>query len=63
MRTIVRRQIEVCPHCGKWQPWVSYARTTVRGQKRVYARCKRCGTRATILYCPPTQPDNRQKSV
>ena len=62
MRTIVRRQIEVCPHCGTWKPWVSYAQTNVCGQKRVYAKCKRCGITATIVYCPPPKSEDNSQS-
>ena len=47
---MITREIEVCPHCGQHGPWRKYSTRTVRGQKRVYVKCKRCGAREVIVY-------------
>ena len=48
-----RRQIEVCPACGQWEPWRKVTTHIVRGQKRVYVECFRCGFRDVAVYVPP----------
>lgn len=50
---MIRRTIEICPRCGQWQPWRKYSSRVVEGQRRIYARCKRCGKREVICYYPP----------
>lgn len=50
---MIRREIEVCPRCGQWQPWRKYSTRIVDGQRRVYVRCKRCGKRETVVYYLP----------
>lgn len=49
---MIVRKIEKCPRCGQHAPWRKYATKTVRGQKRVYVKCKRCGAREVVVYLP-----------
>lgn len=47
---MIVRYIEVCPNCGQWDPWRKVTSKVVKGHRRVYAKCKRCGKRETIEY-------------
>lgn len=47
---MIVRTIEVCPKCGQWEPWRKVSSKLVKGRRRVYAKCCRCGARETIEY-------------
>ena len=47
---MIVRKIETCPKCGKWQPWRKYSTRVVRGERRVYVKCTRCGAREVVVY-------------
>ena len=47
---MIVRNIEKCPKCGQWQPWRKRATKIVRGQRRVYVKCRRCGHHETVIY-------------
>lgn len=49
---MITRNLEVCPKCGQYDPWRKYSTRVVRGQRRVYVKCKRCGRREVIVYQP-----------
>ena len=49
---MIIRQIEVCPRCGQVAPWRKYSTRVVRGERRIYVKCKRCGARDVIVYRP-----------
>ena len=54
---MIVRYIEVCPVCGQHNPWRKYSTRVIRGQRRVYVRCTRCGKRDTIVYFPRKRPN------
>lgn len=47
---MVTRKIEICPNCGQWDPWRKYSSKVVKGQRRMYVRCKRCGKREVVIF-------------
>ena len=47
---MIVRAIEVCPVCGQWMPWRKVSSRIVKGVRRQYVRCKRCGRPETIEY-------------
>ena len=47
---MIVREIEVCPQCGQYDPWRKYSTRTIRGQRRIYVKCKRCGLRDVVVY-------------
>ena len=53
------RYIEICPKCGQWMPWRKMTTRTVKGERRQYSKCCRCGARETIVYKQrtPTVPE------
>lgn len=55
---VVIRAIEQCPRCGQVQPWRKTSSRVVRGERRIYAKCWRCGARSMILYRPRPEVDN-----
>lgn len=54
---VIRRQVEVCPYCGTWDPFrkgtkglsITDKRT---GLRRVYGRCRACGGKLVLQYVP-----------
>lgn len=55
---IIRRQVEVCPFCGQWDPFrkgngrsVTDRRT---GLRRIYGFCKSCGRKLVVQYVSPS---------
>lgn len=53
---MIVRNVEKCPKCGQWDPWRKVSSRVVKGLKRVYVRCKRCGFRETIEYRAQEEP-------
>ena len=47
---MIIRNLETCPHCGQYDPWRKYSTRTVRGERRVYVKCRRCGAREVVVY-------------
>lgn len=47
---MIIRKIEVCPDCGKFNPWRKRRSLVVKGERRVYVACKRCGRKEVIVY-------------
>lgn len=47
---MIIREIEVCPKCGKVNPWRKYSTRVVRGERRDYVKCVRCGKREMVAY-------------
>lgn len=47
---MIIRDIEICPRCGKVNPWRKRASKMVRGERRVYVKCVRCGKHETVVY-------------
>jgi len=47
---MIVRKIEKCPKCGKWQPWRKYSTRVIKGERRVYVKCIRCGAREVVVY-------------
>jgi len=45
--------------CGQWSPWRKYSSRSVRGQRRIYGKCKRYGKREVVVYFAPSAPDAR----
>lgn len=56
---MIYRYIEVCPQCGRWDPWRKVSSKLVKGRRRIYAKCVKCGRKETIEYRPqePTAPE------
>lgn len=50
---MIVREIEVCPRCGQYEPWRKVSSRIVRGVRRVYVKCRRCGAREMVEYRPP----------
>ena len=59
---VIRRQVEVCPFCGQWDPFrkgknglsITDRRT---GLRRIYGFCKSCGRKLRVQYvAPPENP-------
>jgi endogenous inhibitor of DNA gyrase (YacG/DUF329 family) len=46
---IVRKK-EKCPVCGQADPWRKYSSRIVRGERRVYVKCVRCGKKEVVTY-------------
>ena len=55
---MIVRNVEKCPKCGQWDPWRKVSSRTVKGLKRVYVKCKRCGCRETVEYRPESPSDS-----
>ena len=61
--SIIRRTIEVCPHCGAWNSFrkgrngkTRVDRTT--GRSRIYGKCRNCGARLVVMYvAAPERPE------
>ena len=47
---MIYRNVEKCPACGQWNPWRKVSTRVVKGRRRVYAVCRRCGKKETIEY-------------
>lgn len=47
---MIVREIEVCPVCGQWNPWRKVSSRIVKGRRRIYCVCARCGRKETIEY-------------
>jgi ribosomal protein S27AE len=47
---VIVRKIETCPKCGKWQPWRKYSTRVIKGERRIYVKCVRCGAREVVVY-------------
>ena len=47
---MIVRNVEICPGCGQWMPWRKVSSRVVKGVRRVYVKCKRCGRAETIEY-------------
>ena len=50
---MITREIEICPHCGQFDPWRKGKRgksLTIKGERRLYVICKRCGAHEVIVY-------------
>jgi RNase P subunit RPR2 len=50
---MITREIEICPHCGQFDPWRKGKRgksLTIKGERRLYVVCKRCGAHEVIVY-------------
>ena len=50
---MITREIEICPHCGQFDPWRKGKRgksLTIKGERRLYVSCKRCGAHEVIVY-------------
>lgn len=52
---MIIRPLEKCPACGQLNPWRKYASKLIRGERRIYAKCSRCGRKETIVYRPEPQ--------
>lgn len=46
---MIVRKIEVCPKCGKWDPWRRYSSRVVNGERRNYVKCVNCGAKEVII--------------
>lgn len=55
---MIVREIEICPRCGQFEPWRKVSSRVVRGVRRVYVKCRRCGAREMVEY-RPTPPTPR----
>lgn len=55
---VVIREIEQCPRCGQYSPWRKTSSRVVRGERRIYAKCWRCGARSMIIYRRRAAVDN-----
>jgi len=47
---MIYRNIEICPQCGQWNPWRKVSSRVVKGCRRIYVKCCRCGRRETVEY-------------
>ena len=47
---MIIRRLEICPKCGQWQPWRKYSTRVIKGERRVYVKCIRCGAREVVVY-------------
>ena len=47
---MIIRQIEVCPRCGKHNPWRKRRSYVVHGERRIYVRCVNCGAKEVVVY-------------
>lgn len=47
---MIVRKIETCPKCGKLMPWRKYSTRIIRGERRVYVKCVRCGKKDVVVY-------------
>ena len=47
---MIVRQIEKCPVCGQHDPWRKVSSRVVKGERRLYVKCRRCGRKETIVY-------------
>jgi len=47
---MIVRYIEVCPGCGQWNPWIKVSSRVVKGRRRQYVKCRRCGRKETVEY-------------
>mgnify|MGYP004644762099 CR=1 FL=1 len=54
---VIRRQVEVCPFCGTWDPFrKANGRSTIdhrTGLRRIYGECKACRKALVVQYVPP----------
>ena len=53
---MIVRKLEKCPQCGTWQPWRKYSTRVIKGERRVYVRCRTCGKREVVIYRSPDKP-------
>lgn len=53
---MIVRKLEKCPQCGTWNPWRKYSTRVIKGERRVYVRCRTCGKREVIVYRAPDKP-------
>lgn len=49
---MIIRKIEICPKCGQSMPWKKRRTMSVRGERRIYVKCSRCGAKDVIVYRP-----------
>ncbi len=51
---VIYRAVEICPHCGGWDPFRKGRNgtsvTDQRGLRRVYGHCVHCGVKLTVQY-------------
>lgn len=47
---MIIRSLEFCPHCGQLNPWRKYSTRCLRGKRRVYVKCRRCGATDVVIY-------------
>lgn len=47
---MIIRYIEKCPACGQWNPWRKVSSRIVKGKRRQYVKCRRCGRKETVEY-------------
>lgn len=52
---MIVRTVEVCPKCGKHDPWRKYSTRYVNGQRRIYVKCMRCGAKDVVVYREKTE--------
>lgn len=50
---MIIREIERCPRCGQWNPWRKTSSRLVKGLRRLYVTCRRCGRKETVEYRLP----------
>jgi len=54
---VIRRQVEVCPACGAWDPFRKGSGTSIidrtSGLRRIYGECRHCGQKLILQYIPP----------
>lgn len=49
---MIVRKTEICPKCGKHNPWRKYSTRNIRGERRIYVKCARCGAKEVVVYRP-----------
>lgn len=47
---MIVRKIEICPKCGKHNPWRKRRTLTVHGERVIYVKCANCGAKEVIVY-------------
>lgn len=47
---MIIRKIEICPRCGKHNPWRKYSTRVIKGVRRDYVKCIRCKMREVVVY-------------
>ena len=47
---MIIRAVEICPKCHQYDPWRKTTSRIVKGERRLYVKCRRCGQKETIVY-------------